>query len=281
MALPSSTRFIRLGVVNTHNLSGSLKWDDFALTVSDADTGRISQAVVYGLVSQPAAQLRASQVPVLAVSAAQTSSGNYKMKTHQVVAYALVKGKVDVVNLRAWTFLQDDHLFYGLQLGNTGTIVYDTTTQQWAQWYSPGFNYWRAEDVVDWQGFNLACDTENGTIWKIDPTGRLDAGTTAITSQVTGQATIRGRRTVPCFMAELACSQANPAASGTSVQLRTSDDATATWTDHGTISGNALGTATLFRWFGLGLMNAPGRVFELTNNGYARRIDGMDLEVGK
>jgi hypothetical protein len=184
------------------------------------------------------------------------------------------------VDLRAWAFLQDDHLFYGLQLGSAGTIVYDILTQQWCQWYSPGYTYFRAEDVTDWEGYNLAADTENGTIWKIDPTGRLDEGATIITSQVTGQATVRGRRTIPCYTAELACSQANPAGAGTSMQLRTSDDGTASWIDHGSVAGEAVGTSTLFRWYGLGVMVSPGRVYEITNAGYARRLDGLDLELG-
>jgi hypothetical protein len=243
---------------------------------------QLSQLVAYAVASQPAAQTRASQLAMLVASAAETSSGQFKTKVHQVVAYALVRGKAERVDLRAWTFLQDDHLFYGLQLGAGGTIVHDMLTRQWSQWSSPGFDYFRLEDVTDWEGYNLGCDTENGTIWQIDPTGRLDDGDTPITSQVTGQATVRFRRAVPCFMAELACSQAEPATEdGTSIRLRTSDDAAQSWLDHGTVAGEALGTATLFRWYGLGLMQAPGRVFEITNIGYARRLDGFDVEAGQ
>jgi len=290
-ALPSGTRYVTFGTYNQGAHAGiyiTAYWDDFSASVSDNRFSdypgvfdlQVSQVVAYGLVSQPAAQLRTEQAPILVVGAAETSNGNYLVKSHQVVVYALVKGKVDRVDLRAWTFLQDDHLFYGLQLGNLGTIVHDVSTQQWCQWYSPGFNYWRAEDVTDWEGYNLACDTENGTIWKIDPTGRLDDGDTVITSTVTGQATVRGRRVIPCYMAEIACSQASPAGSGTSIRLRTSDDGGDNWVDHGTLSGAALGTATLFRYNGLGVMQAPGRIFEITNVGYARRIDGLDLELG-
>lgn len=280
-ALPSGTRYVHLGGACQRGITGTARWDDFALTVADADTARVHQAVGYALASRPAEQARALQTPVLLTAAAETSNGNFLMKTHQVVAYALVKGKVDRVDLRAWCFLQDDHLFYGLQLGSAGTIVNDSLTGKWSIWTSPGKAYWRAEDVTDWQGYNLACDTEDGTIWKIDPAGRLDNGDTVITSQVIGQATVRGRRTIPCYTAEVACSQANPAASGTSIRLRTSDDDGSNWTDHGTIDGEAVGTATLFRYYGLGMMVAPGRQFEITNVGYARRIDGVDLEVGK
>jgi hypothetical protein len=135
--------------------------------------------------------------------------------------------------------------------------------------------------VTDWEGYNLGCDTENGTVWKIDPTGRLDNGDTVITSQCTGMVTVRMRENVPCYMAELAVSEANPAASsGTSIQLRTSDNATASWLDHGTVDGEATGTSTLFRWYGLGMMTSPGRQFEITNIGYCRRLDGLMIEAG-
>lgn len=280
--IPVGTRTIRAGTVSTA-LSGasSSNFDDFSLVLSDTSTARASQAVGYATASRTAAQVRALQTPLLALASAETASGQFRVFAYQAAAYALVRAGGDRVDLRAWCFLQDDHPFYGLQLGNAGTIIHDLSTGQWAQWYSPGYAYWRVEDAVDWEGFNLGCDTENGTIWKIDPTGRLDAGTTVITSQVTGQATVRGRRTVPCYLAEIACSQAEPAAaSGTSMQLRTSDDHGASWIDHGTVTGLASGSSTLFRYFGLGLMTAPGRVFEITNTGYARRIDGVDIEIG-
>jgi hypothetical protein len=287
-AVPGGTRTIVISASDSRtNAAISAFWDDFTLDLVDSETDNLSvqaraiQAVAYAVATFPSAEARATQIVPLTVSAAETSNGNYLVKTHQVVAYALVKGKVDRVDLRAWAFLQDDHLFYGLQLGSAGTIVYDILTQQWCQWYSPGFTYFRCEDVTDWEGYNLGCDTENGTVWKIDPTGRLDNGDTVITSQCTGMVTVRMRENVPCYMAELAVSEANPAASsGTSIQLRTSDDATGSWLDHGTVNGEAVGTSTLFRWYGMGLMHSPGRVFEITNVGYCRRIDALMIEAG-
>lgn len=244
---------------------------------------RALQVAVYGLLSAPAVGLRASQVPVLTTSAGETSTG-LPLRAHQVVAYALVKGLADRNDLRAWPFVQDDHIFYVLQLGAIGTIVLDILSQQWASWVSPDFAYWRGNDGTDWEGYNLCCDTESGIIWKIDPTGRLDYTTDPIRSQATGMATVRFRRTVPNYMAELSVSEGKPPtgidATTVGITLRTSDDGGQTFLDHGTIDGEALGEDITVRWFGLGLMVAPGRVFEIVDTGYARRIDGLDCEFG-
>lgn len=239
---------------------------------------RVTQAVAYGVVSAPADEARITQTQVLAVSAGETSTG-LPVYVHQVVAYALVKGVADRNDLRAWPFVQDDHIFYVLQLGSLGTIVLDMLSQQWATWSSPGFAYWRGNDGTDWEGFNLCCDTESGKIWKIDPVGRLDEGTTAINSTVTGMATVRFRRAISCYMAELSVSEAMPATLGTGIQLRTSDDGGQSFDDQGTVTAEVLGTSTTFRWYGLGLMQSPGRVFQLIDSGYARRIDGLDIEI--
>lgn len=249
-------------------------------TPTHYDQPLLHQFAAYAFASQPADEARLNQAVVQAWSQGETSTG-LPVKLHQVVGYAWVKGKRDRMDLRAWPLVQDDHVFYGLQLGSAGTIVFDRLTGQWTNWLSPDFTYFRVNDMVDWEGFNLGCDTESGIIWKVDPVGRLDNDDTFITSTVTGQATVRMRRIVPCYMAEVAVSEASPATTGTSIQLRTSDDGGASFIDHGTVDGQALGTSTLFRFYGLGTMSAPGRVFQIVNNGYARRLDGLDIEAGR
>jgi hypothetical protein len=34
------------------------------------------------------------------------------------------------------------------------------------------------------------------------------------------------------------------------------------------------------RFYGLGLLKSPGALFEITDYGYARRIDGLNVEMG-
>lgn len=202
--------------------------------------------------------------------------------TTQAECLVLIKQGTEEHSLRAWTFTQDDHDFYVLQLGNIQTLVYDKRSERWAQWKSPTVNNWRAADGCDWEGFNVACDTQSGKIYKIDPTGRLDYGTTPITSVVVGGLTDRFRKKIPVFMAELAISSGSPPtgidASTVGITLRTSD--THSWVEHGTITGLPAGERTVARWYGLGLIHSPGVIFELTDTGYARRIDGLDIEIG-
>lgn len=198
---------------------------------------------------------------------------------------ALRPGSVSVSGqpVYAWTFKQDDHEFYGIQLGNEGTIVWDKLTGQWAQWQSPTFNYWRSADVVDWEGYNLACDTESGKIWEIDPTGRLDYGDTPIQSKVVGYLTYRMRSEVPCYLAQLALKTGDPPSGfsdgSVGITLRTSTDNGQSFIDHGEIDGGGVGEKIAVRWYGLGLMRSPGMLFELTDTGYTRRIDGLTIEM--
>jgi hypothetical protein len=241
------------------------------------------QLGVYALANQPAESANASQIATPAVVASEGSSLLYKVFSHQLGIYALCRTPSTRRHLRAWRFKQDEHEFYVLNLGETMTLVYDKLTGQWAQWKSPGYNYWRGADGCAWEGYNLCCDPITNVIWKIDADGRLDDETTAITSQVIGMLTERFRKNTPCFMAELAVSEAQPPAGieagDAYFQLRTSKDGT-DWYDHGQVLSEDAGDDITVRWYGLGLMNAPGHVFEITDTGYARRIDGFNIEVG-
>lgn len=291
--VPSGTRFIRVGSEN-HRGGSSIdnRWDDFTLDFSDDKhtdypgvfEPHASQIGAYAIATYPADEGRATQLPIIAMAAAETSNGLFNLYAHQLGAYALVREHGDRRELRAWTFKQDDHEFYGIQLGSGDTtLVWDKLTNQWCTWKSPEEVYWRAADVVDWEGYNVACDTESGKIWVIDPTGRLDYETTPITSIVVGYLTHRLRQSVPCYMAELALSEGQPPSGfddGTvGIALRTSTDDGLNFVSHGEVTGEGIGEDITVRWYGLGLMKSPGMLFEITDTGYARRIDGLDIEI--
>lgn len=293
--IPPGTRYIRFGTSNTR-LDGSLNsvfWDEFTLELSDdvaTDYGwdrieYVYQLGVYALGIYPAEQARGSQIGVLAAGAAETSNTFHDVLTHQLGIYVLCRPNADRRELRAWTFKQDDHEFYGIQLGSEGTLVWDKLTSQWCQWRSPGYLYWRAEDVCDWEGFNIAGDTESGKLWVIDPTGRLDYDTTPIESRITGYLTHRMRTEVPCFMAELAVSEGQPPTGfddgSVGITLRTSTEDGSNSVDHGEVVGEGISEDITVRWYGLGLMEEPGMYFDIIDTGYARRIDGLNIEVNE
>lgn len=273
----SWTELCRWNATWTQNQTQTFTYDDTVATTELRD----EQTITYGLVSQPAAYIAAEQIVELSVEASETASGLYKVFDHQNVLYALVRSPADRRKLRAWMFTQDDHDFYVLNLGTTMTLVYDKLSGKWAHWKSPGYNYWRGADGCAWEGFNLCCDTLSGVVWRIDADGRLDNGDTPITSQVTGLITTRFRQMAPCYMAELAVSEGRPpsgiTAGETYLQLKTNDGQN--WYDHGQVPGGGLTDDVTIRWYGLGLIKAPGHVFELTDTGYARRIDGFKIEA--
>lgn len=313
LALPVNTRFVRLYTSNVRVAGTQLSayWDDFTLEIStdkftdfpnqfniqasqlgvySLGAGETDESLIvytrqmgtYVLASHPAEEVLDSQFGTYGLAASETSTGLYLVQNYQLGAYALCRG-LPRRSLRAYTFTQDDHDFYGLNLGNDDlTLIYDKLSQQWSQWRSPGYNNWRVADAVAWEGYNLGADPLSGKIWQIDPTGRLDYETTPITSQVVGGLTERFRTMVPCFMAELALSEGQPPAGvdagEVTIQLRTSDGLE--WVDHGTVLSQGIGDEITVRWYGLGLMKAPGQLFELTDTGYARRIDGLNIEVG-
>lgn len=269
------------------NLSWTTSWSVSGLASWDAGNTLIfnnkptaihtTQAFVLTAINFPSPEERTTQAFTLV--AAQPT---IPMRTTQAFILVAIKTGAEERALRAWTFTQDDHDFYVLQLAGSQTYIFDKSTGQWCQWLSPDAAYWRGQDGCDWQGINVCCDPDTGDIHQIDPNNRLDNNTTPIQSIVYSNVTVRMSRFVPVFMAEVAISEGRPPAgidaSTVGLKLRTSD--TLGWTDHGTVAGLPTGQMTYARWFGLGLAKSPGFLMEITDTGYARRIDGLTVEFG-
>lgn len=253
------------------------KADTVMVVSSVAFNERITKASTLTAINYPAYKNRTTKASVETAVIAQP-----KLRvTKADVLVALFRGAEERI-LRAWMFTQDDHDFYVLQAG-AYTYVYDKLTEQWCQWQSPDAQYYfRGADGCAWNGINVCCDPDTGIIYQIDPVGRLDYGTTPITSQVYCGLTERFRDHVPAFMAEVAISQANPPAGidGTTLSITLDSFDTITWYNHGSVPGSSVGTPTWVRFYGLGLIGSPGRLFRITDTGVARRIDGINLEIG-
>jgi hypothetical protein len=221
----------------------------------------------------------ASEQVTTSVGLVAARSNSTLRTTQSDVLVALLYGAEERM-LRAWTFTQDGHDFYVL-LAAGETYVYDKASENWCQWASPDANFWRGVDGVDWEGINVCIDPDSGKVYKIDPTGRLDYGTTPVTSVVYGGMTERFRNMPSCYMAEIAISQNSPPynvdPTTLSITLETTDTVT-TW-NHGTIYGSATGNITYPRYYGLGLLHSPGVIFKITDTGFARRIDGLNIEI--
>lgn len=204
-------------------------------------------------------------------------------------------GTVDEdIRLRVWPYSLDGHDYAVFRLGPSESLVYDLATGQWAEWRSPDRSNWRAHIGQNWIGMSadtfargfgsdVVCgDDTEGVLWILDPTaGQDDDPTTGdpvpFTRTVTGGVSLASRETVPCGAVQVGLSLGNPALTGATISLRTSDNAGHSWTSHGSITVAADDHTAVIEWRALGQMKQPGRVFEISDNGAAVRISGADM----
>jgi len=206
----------------------------------------------------------------------------------------LVRRGMDNPHLRAWTFSLDGHDFYVLRLGNEATLVYDLTTGQWSEWNSHSRPTWAPQLGQNWlamgatsvgRGFNtniVGGDDSTGVLWVLDPDVGVDdqidgTGTSEFERTIRGGVPIQMRQTERCNEVYMTLSLGEPALSGADITLRTSDDNGHTWHDHGTITVEDGAFEQEIVWRSLGLIKAPGRIFEFVDNGAATTIWGVDM----
>jgi len=202
----------------------------------------------------------------------------------------------DSLTIRSWGFSLDGHDFYVLRLGDSGSFIYDLTTQTWSEWISPGRTNWRPHVGQNWKGFanidtdngytDVVCgDDATGTIWVLNTKKGRDERDTAgtiwpddkITKVVTGGIQVTGRDTVKCGAVELDLAIGNPTQTGALIQLEISDDLGHTFVDCGINTVAAGNYNQPVEWRSLGTISAPGRIFRITDDGMSERIGGANL----
>jgi hypothetical protein len=250
---------------------------------------RVSQARVFAAASFPAEFVRASEARIV-------SGADMTVTAHAAQARVLAagRGRIDNRRLRVWWFPLDAHDILVMRLGEDATIIYDLTTEQWADWSGHDLPYWRAHLGQAWtsigaellaQGHTtnvVAGDDTWGLLWTLAPelgadeSPREDRVPVPFPRVVTGGVPMQMRQTAPCNGVYLTLSLGNPGYSGTSVTLRTSDDLGKSWFDCGTITVEPGNYDQEFAWRSLGLVRHPGRIFSFEDDGVAR-IGGADM----
>lgn len=208
---------------------------------------------------------------------------------------AVVKGRGSNPRIRAWTFTLDGHDFYVLQLGDNGTLVYDLYSEQWTEWMSPGIPVWRAATGITWTGAAklgftqgsaiLAGDDTLGLLWLLDPNQPYDDSPSEDTTLqqlaferiVQGQVPARGRDVIPCNVVFLTGDNYGITATDFTpeLDLELSDDGGKTYYSAGPFTNPDVDT--VYGWYSLGQITAPGRLFRITDNGVFRRLDSLDM----
>lgn len=283
-------------------------------TTFAANTARLTAYDALVAINFPTASIRTSGYPAL-VPASSTSGmslrtstldalvaekGIEALRTTQAAVLVAVRGRVDNPRLRAWTFTLDGHDFYVLRLGKDLTLVFDTYSEQWHDWDAFEQKYWPVNVGINWVGGVglldpagkswgsniLIGDDTLGLLWFLDPDqpydesfdGPLDPAPAKYFPRVTmGQLALTGRQVMPCFATWLTTDMGAPAYVGAGVKLEISDDAGVTFDDMGTVLVTSGINTPELSWYSLGQIEAPGRLFRITDDGAITRIDGMEM----
>jgi hypothetical protein len=206
------------------------------------------------------------------------------------------RGRVANPTIRAWTFTLDGHDFYVLRLGDSETLVYDASTEQWTDWASKE-STWRVNTGISWVGGQglahqygssvVVGDDGWGVLGFLDPECPYDEHPDYLNPVqqlefervVMGQIAERGRGVTPCYAVFLTGDNYGISVDDfvPGVTLEYSDDAGKTFDNAGTINVTVDTTDQTYEWLSLGQIDNPGRLFRITDNGVFTRIDDMKM----
>jgi hypothetical protein len=267
----------------------------YALASAENLHVNLTQAFVYSLNSLPASEINITQSAIYVAG-----SGTTPVRVTGAYLYALTKVTTGAAKVRAWGFTLDGHEFYVLRLGDTQTLVYDRTTRKWARWQSAGQSVLRTHLGLNWQGFSanqivdeeglprytwniVGGDDSSGMLWMVDPEQGVDenlvSGETGFSRRAVSVLVSRARRKVPVNFVHLTASLGNPSITGATVTLHTSDDQGSTWINHGSLEVDPGNMSQELLWSSLGLVGAPGRIFDIRDTGASIRLSSLDAEV--
>jgi|SRR6056297_1416736 len=191
------------------------------------------------------------------------------------------------LNIRSWGFEMDGHVFVVYSFGAQGTFVYDDLTGRWSKWYTQGFgNMWNAENGIYWyDGLYVAASIQDPTVVQMDFDSEFDDGFRTIQRVVTGLVTLKHRdQTLDVGALHIDASVGAPSLTepnppGPRMRLRYSDDEGNTWSDFENVSLVVGEFNQDVQWRSLGTIFAPGRIFEISDEGGVVRIDGAWLDT--
>lgn len=256
----------------------------FAESTGDA---RASQMRVRTIIGYPADAAELSQSRTRALWA---GSGGIDARLSQARVRVIYKGYVERPHVRVWTYNLDGHDHYVARLGPNVTLELDLATGQWAEWSGHGLPYWRAHRGINWLGMGkttadrgygtniVAGDDRVGILWMLDPTAGVDDAALVGNEPVPYTRTVTGivpqvmRQTAPDGAIYLTISLGQPVVTAAGITLRVSDDWGVSFRDAGTITVEPGNFTQEVAWRSLGLVRAPGRIYEFSDTGAAARI---------
>ena len=171
----------------------------------------------------------------------------------------------------------DGHVMYGLHIRGRGTFIYDDMTSQWSEWRTADFPFWNAQYHVKWNDQYYASTMFENQLNLINPDSVLDDSFRTNDFIATGRLESQDRGYV-----------ANPEAQifgsiglrGGEVNLRYSDDEGENWSSYLTVDMTPGVRNANVMFYDLGSVTAPGRIFQIQDEGTLRRIQSLKVMLG-
>lgn len=176
----------------------------------------------------------------------------------------------------AWTFILDGHRFYVLPLGPEGDWAYDTTTQQWIQLQTQGFDGMNFQHGVMWDIRIIGGDALYGYLYELDPNQPFDEAWREIEHTVTGQTVSRNMNFVTVGNFRLTATVGDLQENDSVINLRFSDDNGNTWSNYYPLTLQSGNYSQLLIWQSLGGFRTPGRIFEISDSAGLVGLYGAD-----
>lgn len=149
-----------------------------------------------------------------------------RISTH-VIEYYLR----DAAYARAWTYTQEGHKFYVLEI-DRGTFLYDHATGAWHQRQSWGMDHWRCNGAVLAYDHLLLTDRENGKLYMPDLDSHTENGDTiAVEIVLPTIEPDRERHTMYAFEVTMETGQGNETVEDPQIMLTYSDDGGHRWSN--------------------------------------------------
>lgn len=175
--------------------------------------------------------------------------------------------------LTCWSFVEDGHTFVALELGTQGTYVYDAQTSQWSLWNLSGSVSIPSTVGVTFDSMNLVGDRANGNIYILSPEENADENSSFDMVVTTGMTT-RRRDFIQC-PGVFVSGNRTELSSAETITLFVSDDDGKTFTNMGSLSLDDSGLEV--QWRSLGLIQPPGKIFQIIDSGVFKTIDGINM----
>ena len=249
--------------------------------VSTGASPRASYAVAQVVSSVYASRVRAAYAVAQVVHSGD--GGAMVRDSHGSLQVVYTTGVADDTRQRAWTFDFDGHTFYVLDLGSSGSLVYDLTTGQWSKFQTAGYGgHWDMKNGFHWRDGKMVVAGQAGTnvIHHLDPDSFFDEGWRPIEYEVRGVVPTGGKDYVRQYALRMIGSAGITADDIAPVlHMQFSDDQGDSWSAEYTVPLQQ-DTRQRIEFRSLGAFTAPGRIFRLYDKGGLKFIAYVEAELG-